>query len=50
MKTFKIENTAANNSWVLDNLDDRDFTIESNEITIKYFSEDQKSDILNAIA
>ena len=49
MKTFKIENTAANNSWVMNNLDDRDFKIQSNEITIKYFSEDQKSDILNAI-
>jgi len=50
MKTFTIENTSANNSWVLDNLDDRDYTIVADLIFIKYFSEDQKSDILNAIA
>jgi hypothetical protein len=50
MKTFTIENTAANYNWILDNLDDRDFTIVDNQIIIKYSSEFQKSDILNAIA
>ncbi len=50
MKTFTIENTAANYNWVLDNLDDRDYTIVHNQIIIKYRYEFQMSDILNAIA
>jgi hypothetical protein len=49
MKTFKIENTVANKSWILENLDDRDFTIAEGAIIINYFDENQKSDILNAI-
>ncbi len=49
MKTFKIEATEANTTWVNKNLDARDFTIESNEIVITYFNEMQKTDILNAI-
>ena len=49
MKTFKIEATEANTTWVNENLDARDFTIESNEIVITYFNEMQKTDILNAI-
>lgn len=49
MKTFKIEATEANTTWVNENLDTRDFTIESNEIVITYFNEMQKTDILNAI-
>jgi len=49
MKTFKIEATEANTTWVNENLDARDFTIKSNEIVITYFNEMQKTDILNAI-
>lgn len=50
MRTFTIENTEKNNAWVGTNLDFRDFTITSFGITIKYFNEMQKNDILKAIA
>jgi len=53
MKKFRIENTETNLTWVITNLDERDYkvddTIEVNEIEISYFNEMQKNVIINAI-
>lgn len=49
MKTFTITTNQENINWVNDNLDVRDFLIHKDVISIIYYNEMQKADILNAI-
>lgn len=48
-KFFTLVNNENNRTWVINNLDERDYKIILANIHIYYFQEDQKTDILNAI-
>lgn len=49
MKSFNLINHPKNLAWVTENLDLKDFKISDSLITVFYFSENQKSDILKAL-
>jgi len=49
MKKFTISNSEENRKWCYDNLDSRDYEPNEDLITIFYYNEMQKEDILNAI-
>lgn len=49
MKEFKIEANASWIDWCKKNLDDRDYAIGKNAVTIYYRHEFQKEDILLAL-
>jgi hypothetical protein len=46
---FNIENTEANKQWCQSNLDERDYEIVDNVISIAYYNTMQKNDILAAL-
>ena len=48
-KEFKIFKNEFNENWIKKNLDNKDYIIYSNIIVIYYYSEFQKTGILNEI-